>query len=511
MTGATENEALSNCNQNVDSESVGFNATTPKNRHFKQRPPVLSLPRTYGIPTPPQPPPPQRTRREEKSSSGTTYGASSRRGKRRVHREDRYVTMPFISKSEELADLSVFGIFDGHGGQRAAEFASKRLPELLFRNLSLSANDKHDALRKAFLRTDHEFVSGNIMDNSSFRRTRTSDFSLHRSKSGSRFMALALQSSSSFASKSGLMRSASSTKYDVSSDSSSVFSQSSPPSSISDVALPPAQPRLARRFSSRAEDQVANVSATPNPTCGTTATIILLCGEELFVAHVGDSRAVMSRGGEAVRLCDDHRPGREDEMERIETAGGLILKVGGTYRVNGTLAVSRAIGDRGLKEFVVADPEILSRSLSTEDEFIVVASDGLWDYMTDQDCVDVTNGLLDDRSPKSLEQAAKNLVDIACERGSSDDVSVVVVDLSQYQLARQDEESNPTPDNVESPTVELCLFDLSMQEHSKPVPNSDRQMSEEEITEGTEDTDEEVDSTCLPTPRNGGRQRQSTW
>lgn len=429
-----------------------------------------------------------------------------------MHREDRYITLPCISPLKDSADVSLFGVFDGHGGQRAAEFASKRLPELLFRNLSLSQGDKHDALRSAFLRTDHEFVSGTILDNSSFRRTRTSDFALTRSKSGSRFMALALQTPSPFVSNSGLMRSLSTTKCDNASDSSSVISHSSQPSSISDVALPPSQPRLARRAGSRAEDQVATVSATPNPTCGSTATIILLCGEELIVAHVGDSRAVMSRDGKAVRLCDDHRPGREDEMERIEAAGGLILEVGGTFRVNGTLAVSRAIGDTGLKEFVVADPEISSRMLCDEDDLLVVASDGLWDVMTDQECVDMTNRVLADHSPASLEHAAKKLVETACERGSSDDVSVVVVDLFQYRATHQSEKANPTPDVVETATVELCLFDASAQQEVTGLGRKpDRQIIEEEVTESTEDTDDDEDFLCLPTPRGNAGSRSPAW
>lgn len=492
---AEETKAISNETVDNDNESCGSSPGTPKRTQCKHRPPVLSLPRTHSLSTPLQPPPPQRTHREEKSSSGTIYGASSRRGKRRVHREDRYITLPSVPNPENAADVSVFGVFDGHGGQRAAEFASKRLPELLFRNLSLSKGDKHDALRDAFLRTDHEFVSGIVVDKSSFRRTRTSEISsLTRSKSGSRFMAVALQSSGPFVSNSALLRSVSTTKCDISSDSSSVVSQSSQPSSVSDAGLPPSQPRLGRRASSRAEDQVAQVSATPNPTCGSTATIILLCGEELLVAHVGDSRAVLSRDGEAVRLCDDHRPGREDEMERIEAAGGLILKVGGTYRVNGTLAVSRAIGDRGLKEFVVADPEIISRMLCVEDQFVVVASDGLWDFMKDQECVEMTNRFLVDHSPATLEQAAKNLVEIACERGSSDDVSVVIVDLSEYQASQLRAESTPTPDIVECPTVEICVFDSPPSQELSQTRKPGRQIIEEKHVESTEHSDDDVDS-----------------
>lgn len=497
MNDASEHSAPSECAHDVNNN--GGHPLTPRSRQSKQRPPVLSLARSCNLSMPTQPPP-QRRRKEEVSSYGTIYGASSRRGRRRVHREDRYIALPFVSHLDDKMDLSVFGVFDGHGGQRAAKFASKRLPELLLRNLSLSAVGKHDALRRAFLRTDHDFLSGRVLDSASFRRTRTSDFGASRSKSGSRFMALALHHSASFISSPELLRSKSSTsKCDMTSDGPDGFSESSPPSLVGDMPAASGPPRLRRRSSSRAEDQVANLSATPNPTCGTTATIVLLSGEDLVVAHVGDSRAVINCGGRALRLCEDHRPGRADETARIESAGGLILRVGGTYRVNGALAVSRAIGDRGLKEYVVADPDIITRKLSESDEFLVVASDGLWDFVTDQECVDIAKASLPEVTPSALENAAKTLVEVACERGSNDDVSVVIVHLIEYRSKLQDAiRENQTSAVVENATVEACLFDLSLQQ--------DNAASQ---TDGQFSIVEEPDP--LPTPRNSARAGRSTW
>uniref|UniRef100_A0A7N2MT22 protein-serine/threonine phosphatase n=1 Tax=Quercus lobata TaxID=97700 RepID=A0A7N2MT22_QUELO len=90
---------------------------------------------------------------------------------------------------------------------------------------------------------------------------------------------------------------------------------------------------------------------------GSTATTALLLGDRLLVANVGDSRVVACRAGSAIPLSIDHKPERSDERQRIEQAGGFIIWAG-TWRVGGVLAVSRAFGDKLLKPYVVAEPEI---------------------------------------------------------------------------------------------------------------------------------------------------------
>lgn len=90
---------------------------------------------------------------------------------------------------------------------------------------------------------------------------------------------------------------------------------------------------------------------------GSTASTAMLLGDRIVVANVGDSRVVASRAGSAIPLSIDHKPDRSDERRRIEQAGGFIIWAG-TWRVGGVLAVSRAFGDKFLKPYVVADPEI---------------------------------------------------------------------------------------------------------------------------------------------------------
>nr|DAD28054.1 TPA_asm: hypothetical protein HUJ06_029522 [Nelumbo nucifera] len=100
---------------------------------------------------------------------------------------------------------------------------------------------------------------------------------------------------------------------------------------------------------------------------------------DLVVSNAGDCRAVISREGIAEALTSDHRPSREDEKDRIETLGGYVDCCHGVWRLQGSLAVSRAIGDRHLKKWVIAEPETKILKIRPECEFLILASDGLWD------------------------------------------------------------------------------------------------------------------------------------
>lgn len=79
----------------------------------------------------------------------------------------------------------------------------------------------------------------------------------------------------------------------------------------------------------------------------------------------------------------DHKPNTREERTRIEDAGGVVVWAG-TWRVGGVLAVSRAFGDRPLKRYVIPTPDIREEVLSEADECLILASDGLWDVISNQ-------------------------------------------------------------------------------------------------------------------------------
>lgn len=152
---------------------------------------------------------------------------------------------------------------------------------------------------------------------------------------------------------------------------------------------------------------------------GCTATAALIIKDKLYVAHVGDSRAVLSENKKAVVLTEDHKPNRVDERKRIEDVGGTVIHAG-TWRVGGVLAVSRSFGNRLLKRFIVAHPEIRQDRLHVKSDCLIVASDGLWDVFTNQEAVDEA---LKHTDPQ---EAAHSLIQMAYDKGSFDNISCIV-------------------------------------------------------------------------------------
>ncbi|KAJ1487259.1 phosphatase 2C-like domain-containing protein [Baffinella frigidus] len=153
-----------------------------------------------------------------------------------------------------------------------------------------------------------------------------------------------------------------------------------------------------------------------------TATSALLIGRELYVANAGDSRTVICRGTRGTPLSDDHKPDKPSERRRIEHAGGTVTFFG-CARVNGVLATSRGFGDQELKQWVTAEPEVKKRILDEGDEFLVLATDGLWDVLSNDDAARIISG------EKSVQGAAKKLTSEALRLGTMDNVSAIVLDL----------------------------------------------------------------------------------
>ncbi|XP_041970031.1 probable protein phosphatase 2C T23F11.1 isoform X1 [Aricia agestis] len=125
---------------------------------------------------------------------------------------------------------------------------------------------------------------------------------------------------------------------------------------------------------------------------GSTAVCVLIKDNTLYCANVGDSRAVASVAGEVEVLSYDHKPNNEEELRRITAGGGWVQ----LNRVNGNLALSRALGDyifkRNVKlsprdQIVTAYPDVQIRQLNEYWEFIVLACDGIWEVLSNEEVV----------------------------------------------------------------------------------------------------------------------------
>ncbi|GLT86858.1 hypothetical protein SLE2022_049720 [Rubroshorea leprosula] len=152
----------------------------------------------------------------------------------------------------------------------------------------------------------------------------------------------------------------------------------------------------------------------------TAVTAILINGQKLVVANVGDSRAVICKNGVARQLSVDHEPSKEKPM--IERRGGFVSNLPGDVpRVDGQLAVARAFGDKSLKLHLSSEPDVITEIIGDDVEFLILASDGIWKVMSNQEAVDTIKHV------KDAQAAAKRLIEEALSRKSKDDISCIVV------------------------------------------------------------------------------------
>ncbi|KAF7250172.1 hypothetical protein EG68_08756 [Paragonimus skrjabini miyazakii] len=269
--------------------------------------------------------------------------ASSMQGWR-VHMEDAHTCLLELPGDPKAA---YFSVFDGHGGTRVAQHAGIHLHERLVAQPEYGRNDIKEAVRRAFLALDAEMQ-------------------------------------------------AEMTSYVVNQNASEEDS-CSPRSGLPLMSGSSRNSPLKKASSPRSSDRSLTTSTRfTNPgdeLAGSTGIVVLLRNNILYCGNAGDSRAVCSRRGVADLLSTDHKPTLRGEKERILAAGGWV----DANRVNGNLALSRAFGDFVFKrnprqspenQIVSANPDVLVRRLSTEeDEFIVICCDGIWDVMTNQEVI----------------------------------------------------------------------------------------------------------------------------
>ncbi|KAI3620432.1 hypothetical protein CBS9595_002399 [Malassezia furfur] len=158
-----------------------------------------------------------------------------------------------------------------------------------------------------------------------------------------------------------------------------------------------------------------------NDTSGCTAVVALLVpeastpqGRRIYCANSGDSRCILGLAGEAKPMSYDHKPSNPEEHARIHNAGGFVE----FDRVNGNLALSRALGDFEFKQnsslpaeqqIVTADPQVISHDYTGEEEFLVLACDGIWDCLSNQQVVDlVRRGVA---QGKELDTITEDIID----------------------------------------------------------------------------------------------------
>eukprot|EP00040_Diaphanoeca_grandis_P042050 m.264049 g.264049 ORF g.264049 m.264049 type:complete len:356 (+) comp53642_c0_seq1:332-1399(+) len=193
---------------------------------------------------------------------------------------------------------------------------------------------------------------------------------------------------------------------------------------------------------------------------GTTVTSVLVMPDRYLFINCGDSRVILSKAGALNFESKDHKPNNPEEVVRVQCAGGFVAR----GRVNGTLAVSRALGDFDYKPRpdvlqVSNVPDVVEVMRSTDDDFMVLASDGVWDVLRSRNAVINVGKALFKKNRKitsvTLRTACKGVVAKSFKDGSYDNITAMIVIAPE-----------PATDAFETPDTQLnrSVTELSIEQ-----------------------------------------------
>lgn len=152
-------------------------------------------------------------------------------------------------------------------------------------------------------------------------------------------------------------------------------------------------PQALKRSMHTANDIFLKVAERQRLHDGSTGIVALIRDGKLLVGNVGDCRALLISAGRPIQMSTDQKPTSPDEQKRIIGLGGAVLYCMGVARVNGVLAVSRAFGNRTLRTVIRPDAEMMQRELTKDDDYLVIASDGMWDVLRNKDVSEICYAL----------------------------------------------------------------------------------------------------------------------
>lgn len=203
---------------------------------------------------------------------------------------------------------------------------------------------------------------------------------------------------------------------------------------------------------------------------GCAATSVIITPKQVVCANAGDSRTIMSINGFAKALSYDHKPSNEGEKARICSAGGYV----DMGRVNGNLALSRGIGDFEFKknldlpaeeQIVTCYPDVIMHDLDFEqDEFVVLACDGIWDCLTSPQCVECIRRGIYERKP--LQTICEEIMELCCAP-TSDGSGIGCDNMSIIIVALLDASKNETLDDWYEKIIKKIELAQSDKEESK--------------------------------------------
>jgi len=157
-------------------------------------------------------------------------------------------------------------------------------------------------------------------------------------------------------------------------------------------------------------------------TCGCTAAALLIDGDNLYCANIGDANSVLIRDGSPTVLSKEHKANDPDEQKRIEDIGGLIIN----GKISSILSVGRAFGDLESKPYVISEPYQFFTNIK-ENDILIIACDGLWDVVNFEECANIC----DSNKKKKAKDISDILLKEALQKGTTDNVSICTLKLSK--------------------------------------------------------------------------------
>jgi protein phosphatase 1G len=295
---------------------------------------------------------------EEHEDENYDVGAVAMQGWR-TEMEDAHVAK---SGLRDDPDAGVFAVFDGHCGSEVSRFAARYLPGQLERTQGWAEGDVKRGLRDTFLRLDQALL-----------HVETQPFLKGIAINADRAAAQGLPSRPA-------------EKWPSALGYADEHMAEYPPDGL-------AQPNLDTHHLAAKVASLVDSKIRLGTAAGCTACAAVVRRGSVTVANAGDSRCVLCRGGAAVDLSSDHKPDLPEELARIEEAGGFVRN----GRTCGNLSLSRALGDfefkrnssmKASQQMITAMPEIREQELQEDDEFLILACDGIWENLSSQQVVD---------------------------------------------------------------------------------------------------------------------------
>eukprot|EP00347_Sterkiella_histriomuscorum_P009193 403342169 len=178
------------------------------------------------------------------------------------------------------------------------------------------------------------------------------------------------------------------------------------------------------------DEEYLQLARQYNLNDGATSLIATIIDNKLTVSNLGDSSAILVRSDQCLELSSEQTPLRIDEYQRIIEQNGFIVPVGQTMRVQGVLAVTRAIGDLQYKDVIISEPEISSITMSPQDQFLIISTDGLYRIYSKQRIADYVVKM--SKQGYTLGTIASLITQKAVEDGCPDNMTIIIVDLQAY-------------------------------------------------------------------------------